>query len=81
MREHGVAILAVDVNASDWNSSLEPRTASAGGLVLRLGLRLVAGLPEPGAILAARRTGNSVPFSSVGHLAGTVAARRYLGPP
>jgi DNA polymerase III alpha subunit len=43
-REHGVAILAVDVNASDWDSSLEGQRASAGGLALRLGLRLVSGL-------------------------------------
>ena len=66
-REHGVAILAVDVNASDWDSTLEPQPASAGGLALRLGLRLVAGLPEAEAraILAARRARNGAPFASV----------------
>ena len=45
-REHGVAILAVEVNASDWDSTLELQATSAGGLALQLGLRLVAGLPE-----------------------------------
>ena len=66
-REHGVAILAVDVNASDWDSTLEPQAASTGGLALRLGLRLVAGLPEAEAraILAARRARNGAPFASV----------------
>ncbi|MBL6455813.1 error-prone DNA polymerase [Belnapia sp. T6] len=66
-REHGVAILAVDVNASDWDSSLEPQPASAGGLALRLGLRLVAGLQEAAAraVLAARQARNGAPFASV----------------
>jgi error-prone DNA polymerase len=66
-REHGVAILAVDVNASDWDSSLEAQSASAGGLALRLGLRLVAGLQEAAAraILAARQARNGAPFASV----------------
>ncbi len=66
-REHGVAVLAVDVNASDWDSALEPQAASAGGLALRLGLRLVAGLPEAEAqaILAARQARNGAPFASV----------------
>jgi error-prone DNA polymerase len=66
-REHGVAILAIDVNASDWDSSLEPQATSAGGLALRLGLRLVTGLQEAEAraILAARRARNGAPFASV----------------
>ena len=54
-KEHGVAILAVDVNASDWDSRLEARPASTGGLALRLGLRLVAGLPEAEARAHPRR--------------------------
>jgi error-prone DNA polymerase len=66
-REHAVAIRALDVNASDWDCSLEPQRDSAGGLALRLGLRLVAGLPEAEAraILAARRARNGAPFASV----------------
>ena len=65
--EHGVAILAVDVNASDWDSSLEARSGSTGGMALRLGLRLVAGLQEAAAraILAARQARNGAPFASV----------------
>jgi error-prone DNA polymerase len=41
--EHGVEIRPVDVNRSDWDSSLEP-AACKGGLALRLGLRQVHGL-------------------------------------
>ena len=64
-REHGAVILAVDVNASDWDSSLEPQLAGVGGLAPRL--RLVAGLPEAAAraILAARRARTGAPFASV----------------
>ncbi|HZM35449.1 MAG TPA: error-prone DNA polymerase, partial [Burkholderiales bacterium] len=38
-RRHGVEVLPPDVNASDWDCTLE-------GGALRLGLRLVKGLPE-----------------------------------
>ncbi|WP_043344118.1 error-prone DNA polymerase [Belnapia moabensis] len=70
-REHGVVILAVDVNASDWDCSLEAQPASAGGLALRLGLRLVAGLQKEAAqaILAARQARNGAPFASVEEVA------------
>ena len=66
-REHGVVILAIDVNASDWDSSLEAEPVSTGGLALRLRLRLVAGLQEEAAraILAARQARNGAPFASV----------------
>ena len=42
-REHGVTVRPADVTASDWNSTLEPEEE---GWALRLGLRLVSGLPE-----------------------------------
>ena len=66
-REHGVLVRPVAVNASDWNSTLEPERESQGGLALRLGLRLVAGLPEAEAqaLLKARRARNGAPFTSV----------------
>jgi error-prone DNA polymerase len=54
-REHGVEIRPVDVNASEWDCTLEP--ASEGQhLALRLGLRQVKGLAEADAtrLLAAR---------------------------
>jgi error-prone DNA polymerase len=56
-RRHGVQVLPPDVNSSDWDCSLE-------GGALRLGLRMVGGLPEAaGRSVAARR-----PYRSVGEL-------------
>jgi error-prone DNA polymerase len=43
-RRHGVEVRPVDALASDWDCTLEP--AADGALALRLGLRLVRGLPE-----------------------------------
>ena len=43
-REHGVEVRAVDVNASDWDNTLEPD--EAGGFAVRLGFRQVDGLRE-----------------------------------
>ncbi|NKE44155.1 error-prone DNA polymerase [Roseomonas frigidaquae] len=67
-REHGVEVRPVDVNASDWDCTLEP---AANGLALRLGLRLVTGLAEAEAraIVAAREARNGAPFTSVEDLA------------
>jgi error-prone DNA polymerase len=81
-REHGVEVLPVDVNRSDWDCALEAAPTGAGdeevarggtgdasGLpVLRLGLRLIRGLPQAaaGRITAARHAG---PFADVADLA------------
>ena len=43
-RRHGVRVLGPDVNASGWESSLEPHPEA--GLALRLGFRRVHGLGE-----------------------------------
>ena len=43
-QNHGVEVRAPDVNFSDWNSTLEPKTT--GGWALRLGLRQIGGLRE-----------------------------------
>jgi len=53
-REHGVEVRPVDVCASDWDCTLEPR--GNGQPALRLGLRLVKGLSQTGVtrLLAAR---------------------------
>ena len=42
-REHGVVVLPVDVNHSDWDCTLERHE---GDMALRLGLRQVDGFPE-----------------------------------
>ncbi len=46
-RRHGVEVRPVDVDASDWDCTLEP--TEGGGLALRLGLRLVKGFAEAAA--------------------------------
>lgn len=43
-REHGVAVRPIDINHSNWDSSMEPDTA--GALALRLGLRQIDGFRE-----------------------------------
>jgi DNA polymerase III alpha subunit len=55
-REHGVTVLAPDINRSHWDNALEEGT---GGLRLRLGLRQIRGLAEEEAqwIVAARGNG------------------------
>jgi error-prone DNA polymerase len=45
-REHGVQVLPVDVNSSDWDCILEHKNS---GKALRLGLRMVKGLSRPAA--------------------------------
>ena len=56
-REHGVAVLPVDVNESDVDSILTPN--GAGALAVRLGLRQVRGLSGPAAerLVGERRDG------------------------
>ena len=56
-REHGVEVRPVDVNASEWDSTLEP-AAGGGGYALRLGFRLVKGLGEEAARRLAAARGN-----------------------
>lgn len=63
-REHGVEIRPVCVNASRWDCTLEPRGDKRHGLAVRLGLRMVKGLPNHhGAQLVAHRTDE--PYRSV----------------
>jgi error-prone DNA polymerase len=65
-RQHGVTILPVDVNLSEWDCTLEKAQGlqSLGLAHVRLGLRMVSGLPEAAVerMLAARRAG---PFLSI----------------
>jgi error-prone DNA polymerase len=63
-RRHGVEVRPVDVNESDWDSSLE-RTDN-GDPALRLGLRQVKGLAEAaGQAIVQHRTG---PYQSIQQL-------------
>jgi error-prone DNA polymerase len=63
--EHGVTVLPIDVNGSDWDCTLE---RVGEGIALRLGLRQVDGLPEGVAaqLVAAREAGG--PFRDVAEL-------------
>jgi error-prone DNA polymerase len=61
-RRHGVEVRPIDVNRSDWDSTLEPVQGSARHAV-RLGLGLVAGLAEKDAqaLIQARGEGYRSP--------------------
>ena len=76
-REHGVAILPVDVNYSDWDCTLEPGgdpKGPGGGFALRLGLRQVKGVSRDDAdwLVAARGNGYRDP-SAIWRRAGLAA--------
>jgi error-prone DNA polymerase len=73
-RDHGVTVLPVDINQSDWDCTLEP--LDSGVLALRLGLRMIRGLQRKpaDAVLAARAEG---PYRSV----ADVARRAGVSPP
>jgi error-prone DNA polymerase len=65
-REHGVEVRPVDINASDWESTLEPNGESS--CALRLGFRLVHGVGEEEAtkIMQGRKDG---PYRSMDDVA------------
>lgn len=67
-RQHDVEVRPVDVNHSDWDSTLEP--ADDDRIALRLGLRQIKGLSETlaGTLITARDAGNARPFSDVDDL-------------
>ncbi|MFO0904973.1 MAG: error-prone DNA polymerase [Pirellulales bacterium] len=46
VREHGVPVRPVDVNASDWDCTLEPVDDATSPWALRLGFRLLQGIPR-----------------------------------
>jgi len=63
-RQHGVEVGPVDVNHSQWDSTLEPHK---GGFAVRLGLRLTRGLAEKdGRRIAEMRSERA--YASVGDL-------------
>lgn len=65
-RDHGVEILPMDVNKSDWDCTLEEKHEDAVGRhSLRLGMRLVKGLREADARAIAQAVRKQGPFASV----------------
>ncbi|MCC2666075.1 MAG: dnaE, partial [Geminicoccaceae bacterium] len=70
-RDHGVTVLPVDVNASEWDCTLETAKERAARPHLRLGLRQVKGLQEAEmARLVARRGRGYADLAAVRHDAG-----------
>ncbi|MEQ8952357.1 error-prone DNA polymerase, partial [Parvibaculum sp.] len=63
-REHGIEVRAVDVNHSNWDSTLEE--TEAGKCAVRLGIRQVKGVPEAVAMAIESERGQG--FDSVRHL-------------
>lgn len=59
-RDHEVEVLEPDINASDWDCTLEP-ARNGPGMALRLGLRQIKGLSESEAGRLVARRGNGYP--------------------
>ncbi len=77
-KRQGVQVLPIDVNQSDWDCTLEdsplsddqsPPTSSARPWAIRLGLRLVRGLPQAAAERIVEQRRNQA-FASVDDLVG-----------
>ncbi|MBO9498522.1 MAG: error-prone DNA polymerase [Novosphingobium sp.] len=64
-QEHGVTVLPVDVNRSDWDSTLEEND---GAIALRLGLRQVDGFPEHAAAALVNARAEDGAFRDVAEL-------------
>jgi error-prone DNA polymerase len=80
-QRHGVEVRPVDAHASDWDCTLE-RVEGSGAPALRLGLRLVKGLPQAAAerLVAARALQRGGRFQSVQRMAELARLdRRELG--
>jgi error-prone DNA polymerase len=79
-RRHGVEVRPVDVHQSDWDCTLET-VPDSGEPALRLGLRLVKGLPEDAARrLVEARGGRGRTFESVQRMAEQARLdRRQMG--
>jgi error-prone DNA polymerase len=77
-QQHAVEVRPVDINASDWDSTLEREMTSADAHAVRLGLRLASGLPEEDGkrIVKARRSGNGAPYGSVEEVARRAGVSR-----
>ena len=71
-QEHGVEVRPVDVNASDWDCTLE---ATASGLALRLGLRMISGMREDEAARIVGHERSVQPYTCI----EDVAARAGVG--
>ena len=80
VRRHGVIVLPVDVNSSEWDSTLVVHPRSAGGLAIRLGMREIGGLAGAAAerIVAERRRRPFANLEELCHRAGLDRRARAL---
>ncbi|MBM3999321.1 MAG: DNA polymerase III subunit alpha [Planctomycetes bacterium] len=78
LRSHGGRVLPIDVNASDWDCGLETESGDVRGFepALRLGLRLIVGLPRAAALALVEARRDAGPFRSLDDL----QRRSGLGP-
>jgi len=74
--EHDVPVLPVDVNASEWNCTLED-SEPGRPIALRLGLRQIDGFPESAAAKIATARAEGGPFRDVAEL----RERAVISPP
>lgn len=75
-KKHGVPVHPVDVNHSDWDSTLEPRKRK-NRPALRLGLQTIRGLPQDEALRIVQARANGGTFRDMGDL----VRRTRLGKP
>lgn len=77
-QQHRVEVRPLDINASDWDCTLEPEPSSAGQHALRLGLCLTSGLSkqEGCLIVTMRHAGNGSPYGSVEEVARRAGVSR-----
>src|SRR5262245_11118939 len=74
-RDHGVEVRRIDVNHSDWESTLERGVNDASTAAVRLGMRLVKGLASEAAarVCAARAAGRFTTVQDLAERAGLSA--------
>jgi len=87
-QQHGVTVLPMDVNASHWDCTLErlppapppgdEMDAAGGALALRLGFRLLKGLPRSAADALVQARQQQGPFRSLAELARRTSLGRAL---
>jgi error-prone DNA polymerase len=81
-RRHGVEVRPVDVRASQWDCTLEPRDDGSSDPALRLGLRLVKGLAQEAGqrLVEARARCHGAAFAGAQQLAEQACLdRRTMG--
>jgi error-prone DNA polymerase len=88
-KQHGVQVLAADINASDWDCTLENveddptgtsrRSGTVGGTVaLRLGLGMIRGMPKQHGDHLLQRRSDGGSYTSIDDLASRAALPQHV---